>query len=102
MVRKIKAVKIKERASDLEIRGLGSWGEGYFFWELGSTGDYFRVAREQAHRFGDLESIAKRLRKKEFREIRALFLGINRAQTPSVAPSTVFSPLVAVSSLVEL
>ena len=37
---------------------LGSW-EGYFFRELGSTGNYFREAGEQAHTFGDLRSSAK-------------------------------------------
>ena len=43
---------------------LGIWGEGLFiFRELGSTANYFRVAREQAHTFGDLGSTAKKLKK---------------------------------------
>ena len=40
---------------------LGIWGEGLFiFRELGSTGNYFRGSREQAHIFGDLESPVKK------------------------------------------
>ena len=40
---------------------LGIWGEGLFiFRELGSTANYFRGAREQAHTFGDLGSTAKK------------------------------------------
>ena len=40
---------------------LGIWGEWLFiFRELGSTGNYFRGAREQAHNFGDLGSLAKK------------------------------------------
>ena len=36
---------------------LGIWEEGLFvFRELGSTGNYFRGAEEQAHNFGDLGS----------------------------------------------
>ena len=39
----------------------GIWGEWLFiFRELGSTGNYFRGAREQAHNFGDLGSLAKK------------------------------------------
>ena len=38
---------------------LGIWGECLFiFRELGSTGIYFRGAREQAHNFGDIGSLA--------------------------------------------
>ena len=38
----------------------GIWGEWLFiFRELGSTGNYFRGAGEQAHNFGDLGSSAK-------------------------------------------
>ena len=33
--------------------------------ELGSTGYYFRGAREQAHNFGDLRSLAKKQKNKE-------------------------------------
>ena len=40
---------------------LGIWGERLFiFRELGSTGNYFRGAREQAHNFRDLGSLAKK------------------------------------------
>ena len=40
---------------------LGIWGEWLFiFSELGSTGNYFRGSREQAHNFGDLGSPAKK------------------------------------------
>ena len=40
---------------------LGIWGEWLFiFRELGSTGNYFRGAREQAHNFGDIGSLAKK------------------------------------------
>ena len=36
---------------------LGEWP--FIFRELGSTGNYLRGAREQAHNFGDLGSLAK-------------------------------------------
>ena len=40
---------------------LGIWGEWLFiFRDLGSTGNYFRGAGEQAHSFGDLGSPAKK------------------------------------------
>ena len=40
---------------------FGIWGEWLFiFRELGSTGKYFRGAREQSHNFGDLGSLAKK------------------------------------------
>ena len=43
---------------------LGIWGEWLFiFRELGSTGNYFRGAREQAHNFGDLWIHAKKRKK---------------------------------------
>ena len=43
---------------------LGIWGEWLFiFRELGSTGNYFRGAREQAHNFGDIGSLAKKQNK---------------------------------------
>ena len=45
---------------------LGIWGEWLFiFRELGSTGNYFMGAREQAHNFGDLGSLAKKQKNKE-------------------------------------
>ena len=41
-------------------RGFGIWGEGLFiFRELGSTGNYFKGAGEQAHGLRDLGSPAK-------------------------------------------
>ena len=44
---------------------LGIWGEWLLiFRELGSTGNYFRGAREQAHNFGDLVSLAIKRKKK--------------------------------------
>ena len=44
---------------------LGIWGEWLFiFMELGSTGNYFRGAREQAHNFRDIWSLAKSKNKK--------------------------------------
>ena len=43
---------------------LGIWGEWLFiFMELGSTGNYFRGAREQAHNFVDLGRLAKKQKK---------------------------------------
>ena len=43
---------------------LGIWGEWLFiFRDLGSTGNYFRGAGEQAHSFGDLGSPAKKQKK---------------------------------------
>ena len=42
---------------------MGEWS--HIFRELGSTGNYFRGAREQAHNFGDLESLAKKQKNKE-------------------------------------
>ena len=45
---------------------LGIWGEWLFiFRELGSTGNYFRGDREQAHSFGDIGSLAKKQKNKE-------------------------------------
>ena len=42
---------------------LGIWGEWLFiFRELGSTGNYFRGARDQAYNLGDLGSLAKNLK----------------------------------------
>ena len=45
---------------------LGVWL--FIFRELGSTGNYFRGAREQAHNFGDLGSLAKKPKKKKIRK----------------------------------
>ena len=46
-------------------RGLGIWEEWLFiFRELGSTDNCFRGAREQAHNFGDIGSLAKKQKKK--------------------------------------
>ena len=43
----------------------GFWGEWLFiFRELGSTGNYFKGAREQAHNLGDIGSLAKKRKKK--------------------------------------
>ena len=45
---------------------LGIWGEWLFiFRKLWSTGNYFRGAREQAHNFGDLGSLAKKQKNKQ-------------------------------------
>ena len=45
---------------------FGIWGEWLFiFRELGSTGNYFRGDREQAHNFGDIGSLAKKQKKKK-------------------------------------
>ena len=43
---------------------LGIWGEWLIiFRELGSTGNNLRGAREQAHNFGDIGSLAKKQKK---------------------------------------
>ena len=42
---------------------LGEWP--FIFRELGSTGNYLRGAREQAHNFGDLRSLAKKQKNME-------------------------------------
>ena len=53
---------------------LGIWGEWLFiFRELGSTGNYFRGAREQAHNFGDIGSRAKKQKKKKKKKASILF-----------------------------
>ena len=52
---------------------LGIWGEWLFFFrELGSTGNYFRGSREQAHIFGDLGSPAKKQKKKKKKKRKSL------------------------------
>ena len=40
---------------------LGEWP--FVFRDLGSTGNYLKGAREQAHNFGDLGSLAKKQKK---------------------------------------
>ena len=42
---------------------LGEWP--FIFREPGSTGNYLRGAREQAHNFGDLGILAKKQKNKE-------------------------------------
>ena len=43
---------------------LGIWGEWLFiFTKLGSHGNCFRGAREQAHNFGDIGSLSKKQKK---------------------------------------
>ena len=65
---------------------LGIWGEWLFiFRELGSTGNYFRGAREQAHNFGDLGSLAKK-QKKIRKSLH--FLKKNSSATGGLAPQT--------------
>ena len=57
---------------------LGIWEEWLFiFRELGSTGNYFRGARELAHNFGDIGSLAKKqkIRKMIFFKILLLLGG---------------------------
>ena len=39
-----------------------------YFQGAGSTGNYFRGAREQTHNFGDLVSFAKKKQKKQNKE----------------------------------
>ena len=52
---------IEKSAPGMPPQVLGIWGEWLFiFRELGSTGNYLRGAREQAHNFGDLGSLAKK------------------------------------------
>ena len=47
-------------------RGFGDLGRmAIFFHGAGSTGNYLRGAREQAHNFWDLGSLAKKQKKKK-------------------------------------
>ena len=67
--------KFSDEQPDSSIGGppgvLGIWGEWLFiFRELGSTGNYFRGAREQAHNFWDLGSLAKKQKKKKINKIK--------------------------------
>ena len=56
------------------------WGEWLFiFRDLGSTGNYFRGAWEQAHSFGDLGSPAKKQKNKRKASILFDFLKISSA-----------------------
>ena len=59
---------------------LGITGEWIFiFRELGSTGNYFRGAREQAHDFRDIGRRAKKQKKKEKASVLFDFLKISSA-----------------------
>ena len=59
---------------------FGIWGKWLFiFRELGSTGNYFRGSREQAHIFGDLGSPAKKAKNKGKASILFDFLTISSA-----------------------
>ena len=50
--------------SPMPVNGARILGEWLFiFRDLGSTGNYFRGAGEQAHSFGDLGSPAKKQKK---------------------------------------
>ena len=64
----------------------GFEGAGLFiFRELGSTGNYFRGAGEEAHTFGDLGSTAKKTEEK-YSGIwgdQSIILEIKGAQTPT-------------------
>ena len=67
---------------------MGIWGEWLFiFRELGSTGNYFKGSREQAHSFGDLGSPAKKQKNKEKASILFDFLKISSA-SGGLAPQT--------------
>ena len=47
-------------------RGFGDLGRmAIYFQGAGDTGNYFRGARERAHNFGDLGSLAKKQKNKE-------------------------------------
>ena len=72
---------------------LGTWGEWPFiFREPGSTGKYFRGAREQAHDFGDIGSLAKKPKKnKEKPPFCLIFLKISSA-SGGLATQTVRPP----------
>ena len=51
---------------------MGFWDLGgllSLFRELGSTGNNFRTAREQAHNLGDLGSLVKKQKKSPYRLI---------------------------------
>ena len=69
---------------------LGIWGEWLFIIrELGSTGNYFRGSREQAHIFGDLGSPAKKQKNKGKASILFDFLKVSSAsggQAPQTHP----------------
>ena len=69
---------------------LGILGEWLFiFRELGSTGNFFRGSREQAHIFGDLGSPAKKPKNKGKAFILFDFLKISSA-SGGLAPQTPF------------
>ena len=67
---------------------LGIWGEWLFILrEPGSIGIYFRGAREQAHNFGDIGSLAKKQKKNKEKPPFCLFLKISSASW-GLAPQT--------------
>ena len=66
---------------------LRIWVEWPFiFRELGSTGNYFRGAREQAHNFGDIGSLAKKQKKYGKASILFDFLKISSASLWGASP----------------
>ena len=68
---------------------LGIWGERLFILrELGSTGNYFRGAREQAHNFGDLGSLAKK--PKKYGKVSILFDLLKNSSASDPPPPPVF------------
>ena len=73
---------------------LGLWGEWLFiFRDLGSTGNYFRGAGEQAQSFGNLGSPAKKQKNKGKASILFDFLNFSSA-SGGIAPQTPPPPLV--------
>ena len=61
----------------------GIWGEWLFiFRELGSTGNYFRGAWEQAHNLGDIGSLAKKQKNKEKPPFCFIFLEFSSPDPP--------------------
>ena len=68
---------------------LGIWGEWLFiFRELGSTGNYFRGAREQAHSFWDTGSLAKKQKNKEKPPFCLIFLKKKSSASGRASPQT--------------
>ena len=69
---------------------LGIWGEWLFiFRDLGSTGNYFRGAGEQAHSFGVLGSPAKKQKKIKEKDPE-IFVRGSRPDCQKTALSTFF------------
>ena len=71
---------------------LGICGEWPFiFRELGSTGNYFRGAREQANNFGAIGSLAKKQKKKKKRKsLHFVRFFKNFSQTPLVNSKCIY------------